>query len=164
MQHSSTIKHLLICCAMAALSALPCRAAEPNSLCIFFADGTSTSIQLYTRPRVTFEGDGVCIRSSVAEFSYPASDVLKFHYRVNDITVGVDDAEATKEAFRQEGENITFDATIPASAIQLFAEDGKRVPVSLATTAGRPTLSITNLPAGVYMLSVNGRTSKFVKR
>lgn len=145
-------------------SALQSHADEPATLLIHFADGTTTAIQLYTRPQITFVGDRVNIKSTVAEFSYPATDVLRFNYSINGEIVGVTQPKASSEIYRQEGERLTFDPSIPASSIQLFAEDGKRIPVNLATTAGRLILSITNLPAGVYMLSVNGRTSKIVKR
>lgn len=162
-RHYLTIRLATLLAAML-LAASPQARAESNSLLIHFADGTSASIQLYTRPRVTFEGDRVCVRSSVADFSYPAAEVLRFQYRVNDHTVGADAPEAAGETFRQEDGNITFDASVPAAAIQLFAEDGKLMPVSLATANGRSVLSLSPLPAGVYVLKVNGQTSKIVKR
>ncbi len=146
------------------LSAFQSHADEPSTLLIHFADGTTTAIQLYTRPQITFVGDRVNIKSTVAEFSYPATDVLRFNFAVNGEIVRINDSKAVQDIYFQEGETIIFDASVPSSAIQLFAEDGKRMPVSIKTANGRPTLTITNFPSGVYMLSVNGRTSKFVKR
>lgn len=149
--------------AVGVLLPLAAAAQEPNKLHIHFADGTTTAIELYTRPQVTFEGDRVVVASPVATMSYAAADVLRFTYSINGEMVGVQSPES-KDLYRNDGEQLTFDAAVSASSVQLFAEDGKQMPVSLTTANGRASLSLSSLPAGVYVLKVNGRTSKIVKR
>ena len=137
-------------------------AGTPVTMTLHHADGTTTSVQLYTRPQVTFAGDQVVIKSPVATMTYAAADVLRITYG-GDIPVRVDDPRAEQPYTEQDGA-LVFDANVKAADVQLFAEDGKRLPVSVRTANGRPSLSLASLPAGVYVLSVNGRTSKFVKK
>ena len=138
-------------------------ADDSVTLNIHLSDGTVQSIQLYTRPLVTFEGDKVVFTSSVATFTYDAQQVLRFTYSGGTLPDKVTSPE-TKDLYRQTDEQLIFDAKVKASDIQLFSEDGKCMPVNVQTSNGRPAFSLKNLPAGVYMLSVNGRTSKVVKK
>ena len=138
-------------------------ADDSVTLNIHLSDGTVQSIQLYTHPQVTFEGDKVVFTSPVATFTYDAQQVLRFTYSGGSLPDKVSSPES-KELYRQTDEQLIFDAKVKASDIQLFSEDGKRMPVSLQRSGNHATLSLTTLPAGVYMLTVNGRTSKVVKR
>ena len=149
--------------ALLMLSATSAMADEPVMLNIHLADGTTQSIQLYTRPQVTFEGDCVVFTSPVASFSYDAQQVLRFTYSGGNLPDKVS-SPASQNLFRQQGEHILFDAKVKTSDIQLFTEDGKRLPANVQTANGRPSLSLKHLPAGAYVLSVNGQTSKVVKR
>ena len=145
------------------LASVTVMADGPVQLNIHLVDGTVESIQLYTRPQVTFESDRVIFTSSVATFSYDAQQVLRFTYSGGSLSDKVASPDAG-DLFRQQGEQILFDVTIKASDVQLFSEDGKRLPATIQTANGRPSLSLKHLPAGVYVLSVNGRTSKVVKK
>ena len=46
----------------------------------------------------------------------------------------------------------------------IYAVNGIRVPVSLQHSGSSAILPLSTIPSGVYVLSVNGRTSKFTKR
>ena len=138
----------------------PLHADDVATLTIHFVDGTSSDIQLYTRPRVTFEGESVVFKSPVAMYSYRAQDVLRFTYS------GIADAIITPmsdSSYHQEAGQIIFDDKVSPSDVMLFSEDGKRMLVSLSKVNGRASLSLSSLPKGVYLLSVNGRTSKIMK-
>lgn len=159
----SSLRRSVLAAALTLSFAVPSWADDPVTLNIHLADGTVQAVQLYTRPRLTFEGDRVVFTSPVATFSYDAQQVLRFTYSGGNLPDKVA-SPSSHDLFRQTGEQILFDAKVKASDIQLFTEDGKLLPVSLTTTNGRTTLSLTNLPAGVYVLSVNGQTSKVVKK
>lgn len=146
------------------LAVAPCLKAQSTSgLVIHFADGTTQTVQLYTQPLVTFEEGFVKVVSPVATMSYEAKDVLRFTYEGYPMSDGVEAALAA-DTYRHEGEQLVFDARVQPSDIQLFSDDGKHIPASISVVGGRPVLSISSLPAGIYLLSVNGRTSKLLKR
>ena len=159
----SRTRRLLAAVAFILLASTTVMADDPVVLNIHLSDGTIQSIQLYTRPQVTFEGDRVVFTSPVATFSYDAQQVLRFTYSGGTLPNRVTTPEA-QELYRQTEESLFFDAKVKASDIQLFAEDGKRMSVNVQTTNGRACLSIKNLPAGIYLLKVNGRTSKILKQ
>ena len=142
----------------------PLSAGEPVVMNIHHADGTTTAVRLYTRPQVTFSGDQVVVKSPVATMTYAATDVLRITYGGDIPVPNAIGAPHAEQAYTEQDGALVFDASVRPSDVQLFAEDGKRLPVSVRTVNGRPSLSIASLPAGVYVLSVNGRTSKFVKR
>ena len=138
-------------------------ADEPVTLNIHLSDGTTQSIMLYTRPQVTFEGDRVVFTSPVATFSYDAQQVLRFTFSGSTKPDRVTAPDAY-DLYRQTEEQLIFDAKVKASEIQLFREDGMRMSIDVKTSDGRPTLTIKNLPAGIYLLKVNDRTSKILKK
>lgn len=148
-----------VACLLTILSC-PLHSEGLATLTIHFADGTSNNILLYTRPRVTFEDESVVFTSPIAKYSYKSQDVLRFTY-----SGGVDDITFPKDSdtFRQEGGQIIFDGSVSPSDIMLFSEDGKRISVNLSKVDGRVRLALSSLPKGVYLLSVNGRTSKILK-
>lgn len=137
-------------------------ANEPVTLNIHLSDGTVQSIQLFTRPLVTFEGDKVVFTSPVATFSYDAQQVLRFTYS------GASSDKVTSpkanDLYRQDDEKLIFGARVKTSDIQLFTEDGKRLPISLQSSDNHAILSLSSLPTGVYILCVNGQKSKVVKK
>lgn len=138
-------------------------ADEPVTLNIHLSDGTIHSILLYTRPQVTFEGDRVIFTSPVATFSYDAQQVLRFTYSGSAKPDRVTAPDAS-DLYRQTEEQLIFDSKVKASDIQLFTEDGKRMSISVKPSGGRPCLSIKNLPVGIYLLKVNDRTTKILKK
>lgn len=159
MKQKSKLWLLYVFCLMA-IPMCSLYADELATLTIHFADGTKSDIQLYTRPSVTFEDDNVVFTSPVAKYSYKAQEVLRFTYS------GVTDAVVFPETdvpFRQEDGKIVFDDSVSPSNVMLFSEDGKRQPVRVSKLGGRVCLSLSALPAGVYLLKVNGRTSKILK-
>lgn len=158
------LRRLMAAAVLALAVAAPASAGTPVTMTLHHADGTTTTVSLYTRPQVTFVGEQVVIKSPVATMTYAAADVLRITYG-GDIPVlnSIGSPNAEQPYTEQDGA-LVFDANVKAADVQLFAEDGKRLPVSVRTANGRPTLSLASLPAGVYVLSVNGRTSKFVKK
>ncbi len=136
--------------------------AQKNStLVLWHADGTQTRIELFKKPQVTFDGDMICFNSPILNVQYPASDVLKFTYE--GLTTAINSPQAAV-SYRQDGERILFDSSVKPSSIALYTADGARVPVSLQPTSQGAVLSLSGIPSGVYFLSVNGKTSKFMKR
>ena len=48
--------------------------------------------------------------------------------------------------------------------IAVYTANGIRVPARITRSGSTATLPLNTIPSGVYMLSVNGRTSKFTKK
>ena len=135
-------------------------AQDKATLVLYHADGTTTDVALYLKPRVVFDGDMVRITSTVLDMEYPKANILRFSYKGSGtgITAPKNDADYTRE-----GDRLVFHGISSSDKVAVYNSDGIRVPVHLSAASDGVTLSISSIPKGVYVLSVNGKTSKFVK-
>ena len=134
-----------------------------QTLFVHLADGTTKDVELYLMPRVRFEADKVHITSTVLDIEYPKEDVLLFTYKGKDNNK----INAPKGGVRYstESERIVFHGVKSTDKVALYTMNGICVPVQLTRTAGNDVvLPLASVPSGVYLLNVNGKTSKFTKK
>lgn len=55
--------------------------AQTQALVLHHADGSTTDVELYTEPKITFSTDKVFIRSSVLDMEWDAVNVLRFSFK-----------------------------------------------------------------------------------
>jgi len=150
-------KILILALLMFALNA----SAQNNAtLVLWHADGTTTDVALYLKPRVVFDGDLVRITSTVLDMEYPKSNILRFSYTGKGSSISNPQSEAS---FTRDGDHLIFHGIRSTDKVAVYNSDGIRVPVQLSAASDGVTLSISSIPKGVYVLSVNGKTSKFVR-
>lgn len=136
-------------------------AQKKSTLVLWNKDNTQTRVQLSTRPQVRITSDSLLVISPVATLRYAAADVLRFTYE-NVVSTNILSL-STNEKLRLTGNALLFSGNVKADAVKLFTLDGRSLPVSLQATNGGWKLSLTDVPAGSYVLNVEGRTCKFVK-
>ena len=134
---------------------------QAQTLVLHHANGKTTDVELYTQPQVKFEGDKVLITSTVLDMEYDKQDVLRFTYKGG--TLGISSPNA-KANVSQENGQLVFHGVKSTDKITVHTVKGIRVPVRLRHSGSTATLSLSAIPSGVYLLTVNGRTSKFTKR
>ena len=134
---------------------------QAQTLVLHHANGTTTDVELYTLPQVKFQGDKVLITSTVLDMEYPKEDVLRFTYKGSSSGISKPNGKANVS---QENGQIVFHGILPEDKIAVYTANGIRVPVRLIRSGNTATLPLSAIPAGVYLLNVNGRTSKFTKR
>jgi hypothetical protein len=110
---------------------------------------------------VTFEDDKLVIMSSVLDMRFDKSDVLRFTYKGGTMGVNTPTEDSNVD---QQGDKIVFHNIKPNDQVTIHSSNGIRVPVRLSRIGNDVTLSLSQIPNGVYILTVNGRTSKFAKR
>lgn len=135
--------------------------ANSQTLVLLHANGTTTDVQLYTLPQVKFQGDKVLITSTVLDMEYSKQDVLRFTYKGKGLGINSPDAKANVS---QENGQLVFHGIKSSGKIAVYTANGIRVPVRISCNGSTATLPLSAIPSGVYLLSVNGRTSKFTKR
>ena len=150
---------LLITFLLAGTSFLKAQHAE-SALIVWRADGTKDRIELSTKPQVTFTTDSMSIVSSSVTLKCLVADVIRITY---DKPSGLNE-EHSEYSFGMTDEELIFRGTDTAGQIHLYTLDGKQLPISLLQKAGGYTLPIGNLPKGMYLLIVNGKTYKFIKK
>ena len=132
-----------------------------QSLILWHSNGTTTEVELYTQPQVTFEGDKVLILSSVLNMEYDKSDVIRFTYKGKETGIGNQDINLGIE---QKDGQIIFHSVNSTDKVAVYKPNGIRVPVQLSFHGSDAVFSLSSIPSCIYMLSVNGRTSKFTKK
>lgn len=133
---------------------------QAQTLVLHHADGTTTDVQLYTQPQVKFQDDKVLIISTVLDMEYPKADVLRFTYKGSSTGISI---PTSKASVLQDNGQLVFHGIKPNEKIGVYTANGIRVPVRLTRSGSTATLPLSAIPSGVYLLNVNGKTSKFTR-
>ncbi len=133
---------------------------KAQTLVLHHANGTTTDVELYTMPQVKFDGDRVLITSTVLDMEYPKQDVLRFTYKGG--ALGISKPNGKVEYSKENGQ-LVFHGIKSTGDIAVHTVKGIRVPVRIQLSGSTATLPLSAIPSGVYLLTVNGRTSKFTK-
>lgn len=143
------------------LASLAQAQSNQSALVVNHKDGTQTRIELATRPKVSFVTDSVNIVSSTVTLKYAVADVAFFNY----VNAGSGILSAKNDAtYRLDGDNLYFSGVSSSEKIILYTTDGKRLSAKLMSVESGFCLSLSGLPSGIYLLSVNGRTTKIIKK
>lgn len=134
--------------------------AAAQTLVLHHANGGTTDVELYTQPRIEFQGDRVLITSPVLNMEYPKTDILRFTYKGKSLAVTSPKAEGDMS---RDGDRLVFHNVKGTDQVAVYTANGIRVPVRLTRSGNDAVLSLSQIPQGVYLLSINGRTSKFTK-
>ena len=154
-QTKKTILTLCLLCLMAM------GRAGAQTLVLWHADGTQTDVQLLAQPQVKFQGDKVTVTSTVLDMEFDKQDVLRFTYKGKTSAIGSTRADAN--VTQQDGQ-LVFHGVSAADHIAVYTTSGIRIPVRFRLSGSDAALPLSSLPKGAYLLSVNGKTSKFTKR
>ena len=76
--------------------------------------------------------------------------------------MGIDHASQAPD-FTREGDRLIFHGVKSVDKVAIYTTDGKRVQARLSESADGVTLSLSSIPRGVYILNVNGKSSKFTR-
>lgn len=131
-----------------------------QTLVLHHPGGQTTDVELYTQPQVKFVGDRVTITSTVLDMEYPKADILRFTYRGGSLGISTPGAKASVS---QDNGQLVFHGIQSSDQVAVYTASGIRVPVRLQRSGSSATLPLSAIPSGVYLLTVNGRTSKFTK-
>jgi len=132
-----------------------------QTLVLHHANGSTTDVELLTMPQVKFQDDKVLITSTVLDIEYPKADVLRFTYKGG--ALGISGPKSKANVSQQNGQ-LVFHGIKSSDQVAVYTANGIRIPARLQHSGSTATLPLSAIPSGVYLLSVNGRTSKFTKR
>jgi len=134
---------------------------KAQTLVLHHADGTTTDVELFTQPNVKFKGDQLLITSPVLDMEYSKEDVVRFTYKVGTPTV-IETLSDGKDYSKDNGQ-LVFHGIKPTDPIAVYTTGGIRVPVSFNRKGTDVSINLSKLPKGVYLLNVNGKSSKFTR-
>ena len=134
-----------------------------ETLVLWHANGTTTEISLYKKPRITFTEDKVLIQGSGVNFEYPSKEIIKFTYKKEDIINEIN-ALTNQTNFTHDDERIVFNGIKSADEVALYKLNGTRVAIQLNKVDDNYVLPLNSIPKGMYLLHINGKTFKIIKK
>lgn len=137
--------------------------ADQQLLKIWLADGTVNQVSLNEEPVTTYSDGNLIITTHIGNtISYPLEKVRKYT-----LILGNEDAinPAIGESvrFSQNGEMMVLDGLKSGMNIYLYSTSGALLK-QFKTDGSRTTVSVADMPVGVYMVKANGITYKIIKR
>ena len=140
-------------------------AADNNTYSLVLWDHSGAivgSYELAYSPNVTFADDQVIVTTSVADvYYYALPEMWKFTYTSK--ISGINNILADN-AMKFNGDAIIFPALEAGNSIAVYATNGTLVLNKTVSAAGEYCLPLSSLSQGVYMVNVNGKTYKIVKK
>ena len=116
------------------------------------------------QPTVTFEDGQLVVTTQFLDvYLYDLNDVRKLTYLFDDGS-GINDVMAEKALMKFNGTDIVFIALEKGTDIMVYAANGMLMMKKNVADAGDYTLSLSDLNQGVYLINVNGKTLKIVKK
>lgn len=138
------------------------RDLSAQSLYIWNVKGNMIKIvNMGTMPVVKITGDSMKIDTSGMVLKYGIKDVHKFTFEKGNTDIG---SAISQTVFHNENGQIIIHGVKSADYIAVYTVGGVSIPVNVNRQEDHYVLALEDLRPGVYLLSVNGQTTKFVKK
>lgn len=142
-----------------------CANAQSNYKLVVWEKGGAVvgNYELTYTPKVTFTETEMIITTSLADvYYYGLPNMWKLTYE--SVPTSVNNILADNNAMQFTGDAIVFPVLEAGSNIAVYAANGALVINKTVSSAGEYAFPISNLSQGVYMVNVNGKTYKIVKK
>ena len=141
---------LLLCLMIVAQTA----SAADKLLVIETTDGTKTVFSLSANPELTFSGLTMLLNVGAQSHSFEIADVAQYYFE-SDVTA-IDGLESVKLRLRYTGsDKVIVEGSSPNADVRIFSTSGTQINGSVATANGQAAISLSSLPKGIYIISVN---------
>lgn len=130
-------------------------------LVVWQKSGEKVYFNLTEEPKTTFENGLLVITTNTMQTSYQLSNILRYTYEgvitgiskvSNDLTVS------------QSNDGITLNNVPAGTALRLYDTAGRLLDTKTSNGESSVHFSLTERPAGVYLVNMNDHTFKITKR
>lgn len=135
--------------------------ADDMILQIWQSDGKVVNIDLNEQPVTTYLDGNLIITTTNTVITYPLEKVAKYTYVTAD---GISNLENLRTKFSRDGETLIFTGLEQGTEISVYASSGQMMLRTKAGHQAKTTVSVSDLPPGVYLVKVNSITYKITKR
>lgn len=143
---------------------LSAMAFEPKTQLVVWAkDGTKVAYALAEKPKVTFSETALVITAKGVEVNYSLENMARFTYE-SDENSAIRNIKTDEVSFKLDGESLLFLSLGANSKVSIHSLNGTLIFNKTVQMAGEYSFPLSNLNAGVYIVTVNGLTYKIVKR
>jgi hypothetical protein len=135
--------------------------ADDWILQIWQNDGNVMNINLNDEPVTTYSEGNLLIRTKNSSITYPLEKVKKYTFVSSS---DIQEINGMGASFSQDGETLIFRNLKENTNIEIFTVSGQVVKKINNGKHSKATVSVSNLPIGVYVIKANDLTFKITKR
>ncbi len=136
--------------------------AFAQSLTIWNRDNSAIKvINLKEEPLITISEESMQITTPELVLNYGIKEVHKFTY--SDFETGISNTLFPAD-FYQEDLRIVLHNMKPKNGVTLYGVNGMSIPINVEQQGDDYVISLENLSSGVYLLNVDGKTTKILKK
>ena len=131
------------------------------ALVIEKTDASQIEFQLDEMPKLTVVNGDLVVNSKGAITRVPLTTIARLVYKSNELS-GIE-APATTKRYTRQGDRLVLQSLPAGTAVNLYTVDGQLVNSYKANGNSPVVLSLTTLPAGIYVVETNNLTFKIQK-
>lgn len=147
--------------AMIVLLAIGSCTLMAQTLVIWQKDGSKVYYNLDESPKTTFTPEELVMTTSTAVIKYPLANILRYTYETEATNIG--EMKSPNIGIKQNGDELIVVGLPLGKSITVFSADGKQLMSKRSDGSNRLTLSLSGLPAGVYVIKAENMTYKLMK-
>lgn len=136
---------------------------NPTNFVVWAKNGTKVVYALKERPKIVFTESDLIITTKGVEVNYSLNNMDRFTYESKDYS-SVRDIKTNEQLFKLDGDRLLFPALRANSSVSIYSLNGILVFKKTIQIAGEYSFPLSNLEAGIYVVTVNGLTYRIVKR
>lgn len=136
--------------------------ADDRVLQIWQADGNVINIKLDESPKTKYVEGDLVITTAKSSIAYPLEKVRKYTYAT--IADGIAVPAVMVASFSNDGETLSFSGLKSGTTASLYNMSGQLLQKQTTGASGKLDISVSNQPAGIYLVKVNDVTYKITKR
>ena len=158
------MKLYLLSCLLALTLHIPVFAdGEKTQLVVWFKDGTKVAFAMKEKPKITFI-DSELVITTKEDKHYSLENMAKFTYE--SLPDGIKNllTDDPVPSFFINDETLLFPSLKAGSTVSLTSLNGTSIFKKTVRSDGEYAFPIANLQDGVYLVTVNGKTYKIVKK
>ena len=160
------MKRQLLLLSLLSLSLFQLKAEElVNALVVLTKDGTEHQFIISDdKPQISFVGSDLVVtcEQSSASASFPLADVVRFTYPQTSPS-GVRELKDREPLISQDGGILILSNVKGGEEVRVYSADGQLFRQLKADHAGTYRISLSTLPAGVYIVKTRALTYKITK-
>lgn len=142
---------------------IPADEGTVTSLILLLKDGTTQTYELAEQPVITVVGTELKIVANHADVSIPLSDVVRYTFQKRS-TTGIDEVDTNQEVIDYKDGVLTLSGLEAGTPISLYTIDGRLLQAHTVADDGTFRQSFASLRQGVYVVKVNHKSYKIMKR
>lgn len=128
-----------------------------KSLFVTFTDNTIVEFALSSLPEITVADNKMNIKTTTSTFSYPLQSVNTLTYAATTAIQNI-----TNEDFQRQGNYIIYSGS--NHNWRIFSLSGQQADIVTKVLDNHTIFNLDTLPSGIYILYIDGKSLKFLKK